>query len=336
MGLLGPLGALVFIGRLGEVVGPVSVADELPHRLQGLAGDPGGVGPHIGDEAHRPFIPQFHALIELLRQGHGLFGGEPELAVGLHLQAAGDEGRRGIAPLRLLLDLGHPELGGLQVVQNPLHLPGAVGLDGLGAVLQQVGQEPRRLLAPARQASRDQYSSGTKAMMARSRSHTRRRATDCTRPALRPVLTFCQRMRADLVAHQAVEDAPGLLGIVAGPVQRHRVGQGLLDGLLGQLQEQHPVEAVVLLPQGLGDVPGDGLAFPVRVGAQVDLRDIRRGLLQLLDDLGLAQDGDVFRGKIVLQVHPQLVGGQVPDVAFAGEDHIVAPQIFLQGLGLGG
>ena len=67
---------------------------------------------------------------------------------------------------------------------------------------------------------------------------------------------------------------------------------------------------VVLLPQDLGDVPGDGLPFPVRVGAQVDLRDARRHFLQLLDDLGLSQDGDVFGLKVVLQVDPQLIWGR--------------------------
>src|SRR5208337_982091 len=88
---------------------------------------------------------------------------------------------------------------------------------------------------PARQASRDQYSSGTKAWMARSRSHTRRRATDCTRPALR------------------------------------------------------------------------------RVRTQEDLGDAGGRLAQLLDDLGLAEDGGVFGRKILLQVHPQFMGGQILD-----------------------
>ena len=96
------------------------------------------------------------------------------------------------------------------------------------------------------------------------------------------------------------------------------------------------MEAVVLLPQGLGDMPGDGLPFPVRVGAQENLRGVRRGLLQFLDDLGLPQDGDVFGLKVVLQVHSQLVFGQVLDVALAGQHLDFGPQVFLQGPGLGG
>ena len=46
----------------------------------------------------------------------------------------------------------------------------------------------------ARSASRLQYSSGLNASISRSRSTTRRTATDCTRPAERPRRTFFQRM----------------------------------------------------------------------------------------------------------------------------------------------
>jgi len=139
----------------------------------------------------------------------------------------------------------------------------------------------------------------------------------------------------DLVAHQAVQDPPGLLGFVAGPVQRHRMGQGLPDGRLGQLQEQDPLKMMVLFPQGLGDMPGNGLPFPVRVGTQEDLGDAGSRLLQLLDDLGLAEDGGIFGRKILVQVHPQVMGRQILDVALAGDDHKIGPQVFLQCLGLG-
>ena len=40
--------------------------------------------------------------------------------------------------------------------------------------------------------------------------------------------------------------------------------------------------------------------------------------------------------KFVLQVHPQLIFGQVLDVPFAGDHLDVGAQVFLQGLRLGG
>ena len=93
---------------------------------------------------------------------------------------------------------------------------------------------------------------------------------------------------------------------------------------------------MVFLPQDLGDVPGDGLPFPVRVRPQVNLRDAGGRFLQFLDDLGLSQDSDVFGRKFVFQVNPQLTFGQVLDVPFAGDHLDVVAQVFLQGLRLGG
>ena len=47
------------------------------------------------------------------------------------------------------------------------------------------------------------------------------------------------------------------------------------------------MEAVAFFPQGLGDVPGDGLPFPVGVGPEVDILDPGRGLLEFLMTLAL-------------------------------------------------
>jgi hypothetical protein len=48
--------------------------------------------------------------------------------------------------------------------------------------------------SPSRRAVMDQYSSGTKAWMARSLSQMMRTATDWTRPALSPYLTFFHKI----------------------------------------------------------------------------------------------------------------------------------------------
>jgi hypothetical protein len=114
------------------------------------------------------------------------------------------------------------------------------------------------------------------------------------------------------------------------------VGQGFPDGLLGEFQEQDPVEAVVFLPQGFGDVPGDGLALPVRVGPQINVLHPRGRFFEVADHLVFAHDGDVFGVEFPVHLHPQFIFGQVPDVAFAGADVKLFAQIFLEGLGLGG
>ena len=62
-------------------------------------------------------------------------------------------------------------------------------------------------------ASIVQYSRAVKAWISRSRSTTRRTATDWTRPADRPERTLRHMQRAERVADQAVHDAPRLLRV---------------------------------------------------------------------------------------------------------------------------
>ena len=64
----------------------------------GFSGNPGGVGPHVGDQPHRLTGPQVDAFIELLSDHHGFFGGKAKFLNRLLLELAGDEGWHGIAP----------------------------------------------------------------------------------------------------------------------------------------------------------------------------------------------------------------------------------------------
>ena len=83
-------------------------------------------------------------------------------------------------------------------------------------------------------------------------------------------------------------------------------------------------------------MPGNGLALPVRVGGEVDFFAFIGRLLQLGNGLFLALDGLVVGFKVVvLQVHAHLALGQVPDVTHRGQDFVVRPQIFSDGLCFG-
>ena len=96
------------------------------------------------------------------------------------------------------------------------------------------------------------------------------------------------------------------------------------------------MEAVVLFAQIFGNVPGDGLPFPVRIRPQVDLFDAGGRLFQFLDYFVFPHDGDILRLEIAFHVHPQLVLGKVPDMALGGAHVKFLPQVLLEGPGLGG
>ena len=161
--------------------------------LHRVVGEARGVGAHVGDERRLALLAEVHALVEPLGERHGLLGGEVEPVGRLLLQLGGDErrgrrcgGARGAPPSRpvksRLLQLLEERVGG--------RLVGELGL--LAVQLRQPGAERRRATCPRARASSVQYSSGTKALISRSRSTISRTATDCTRPAERPRRTFFQ------------------------------------------------------------------------------------------------------------------------------------------------
>ena len=148
-------------------------------------------------------------------------------------------------------------------------------------------------------------------------------------------LDAAPEQRADLVAHQPVEDAAGLLGVDLLLVDIARRLHGLLDRVLGDLVKEDPVgwhRHVELV----GHVPGDGLAFTVRVGGQVDRGGPLGRLLELGKGFRLSFNCDVLGREAVFHVHPQLAGGQVAKVAHGGAYVVAAPQVLPDGPGLGG
>ncbi len=83
-------------------------------------------------------------------------------------------------------------------------------------------------------------------------------------------------------------------------------------------------------------MPSDGFPFAVLIGREPDRFRFLGELFQFLDDvLFICADG-VFGGEVVLQVHAQVAGGQITDVAKAGLHFKVGAQEFFDGFRLGG
>ena len=135
-----------------------------------------------------------------------------------------------------------------------------------------------------------------------------------------------------LVAHQAIEDAAGLLRIHQVAVDVAGVQEGVLNGLLGDFVEGDAADvgygapflsllAVNPVPaQFLRQVGGNRLAFAVRVRRQVDRFRRLRQLLQPGDDLLFAGNYLVFGRKLVVQIDPERLLGQILNVPERGFD----------------
>ena len=83
---------------------------------------PGGIRTQICDKTNGSVPLDFHALVELLGDGHGPPGGHVQLPGGLLLEGGGDEGGRRGTVLVLALDLTHREGGGADGGQHLVHV----------------------------------------------------------------------------------------------------------------------------------------------------------------------------------------------------------------------
>jgi hypothetical protein len=105
-------------------------------------------------------------------------------------------------------------------------------------------------------------------------------------------------------------------------------------GLLRDLVEREPVNLLLLAAQLLDEVPADRFALAVRVGRDVDVGGVLRGVLELLDDFLPRTDGFVRLLEVVVDVDAELALRQIADMAHRRHDLVVAAEVFVDGLGL--
>ena len=140
-------------------------------------------------------------------------------------------------------------------------------------------------------------------------------------------------------ADEVVEGAPRQVGLDEGLVQFAGVGDGVGDRGLGDFVEGDAadgdaLEGLLLLKHG-ADVPADCLAFTIGVGGEVESAGALDGLGDG-GDLALAAfvGGPVHR-EVLLRANAAVLGGEIADMAEAGEDGVAATEVFIDGLGFG-
>ena len=337
MGVLRSRGALGLPRPLvgADILFAVGPGNILLGRRHGFVRDAEAVGTHVGDQTHGAVARDVHAFVQGLGGPHGAGGRKAQPTGRFLLQGTGDEGRGGLLGALALFQLPDGVLGPFQPLFDGAGLGLGAGQQLLALVVG--GQPGREALVPhAEGGVHIPVFFGLEALdllfavVDEADSHAlyaaRRQA-----PA-----DFAPQEGAELVAHQTVQHAAGLLGVEQVFVDGAGMGHALLHALFGDLVKGHAVGFVGVQPQNVGQMPADRLAFAVRVGGEKDAVGVLGLALELLDELFLALDADVLGRVVVFDINAQLGGGQVADVAHAGRDLVVLAQIFADGFRLCG
>ena len=112
--------------------------------------------------------------------------------------------------------------------------------------------------------------------------------------------------------------------------------EGGVDGALGDLVEGDAPDLFVSQAGVLRDVPGDRLALAVEVGGKPDLVRVTGLGGELLELTAAVLQRLVARREVVVKIDTECLGGQVADMAVAGEHPVSGPKIAFDGLRLGG
>ena len=115
---------------------------------------------------------------------------------------------------------------------------------------------------------------------------------------------------------------------------------GLLDSALGDLVEDDPVDGLVAeavaLAQQFGQMPGNGLAFAVRVSGQHQAIRLFQRPLDRLHVAFVALDDLIVHLEAVLGIDRPLFRHEVAHMPIGRHDLEILTEVLLDGLALGG
>src|SRR5256712_635076 len=290
-----------------------------------------GAGASVGEETAGQLGDLDPALVQLLRDHHRLFDREARRL----LELARDERRRRMT-LALLGDhRRHGPRRALEIGEDGLRLLLVGDRHGIAALLEQLrfdlrwlragepredvpvlfGHEPLDLaLAIAHQLQGDRLD----AAGAETAAH------------------LVPEQRTELVADESIEHAACALRVDHLLVDDARLLDRGLNRLLRDLVERQAVNLALASAELLRQMPADRFAFAIGVGRHVDVRRVLRRILQLFDHLLARGDRFVLLGEVVLDVHTQFALRQVADVTHRRDDLVVASEVSVDGLRLGG
>ena len=154
-----------------------------------------------------------------------------------------------------------------------------------------------------------------------SRSQIMRSAGLCTRPADKSAAHLLPQQRRQIEADEVVERAARLLRVHQVERQVARLGHGALHFALGDFVEHDALDFLALeiaaLFEQLAQVPGNGFAFAIRVGRQIEVLGFLERARDGVDVFFVALDGAVAHREVLVGIDRAFLRDEVAHVAIA-------------------
>ena len=239
---LGCLFLFIGIRRRGQIFAAVLSLDIFADLRQGVIGDAGRIGTHVGNESDQTLFAQFHAFVQALRNHHGALHAETQLAGGILLELAGGKGRGRVAPALLAIDGADPPVGLLDGGADFFRVIAVGDLDLLLVLAEKTGVESRGLGAGEIRVDRPVFLlfEGLDFAFA---FDDEPQGHGLHAPGRYAASDFVPKKRGNLIADEAIEDAAGLLGIDQGLIDASGMLESLLHGFLCNLVESNAADS---------------------------------------------------------------------------------------------
>ena len=305
-----------------------------------LRGHLHAVGTHIGDQTDS-LAADVDAFVKLLRYLHGARGGKAHARGGRLLQRRSGEGRAGIALDRFRLDAFNDIARAFQQRLQPVRVVSGLdraALQALAIGRNQLGFElvTARCLQKCADVPvflRDETLDLGFAV-ADETQRNRLNAAGGTRAG-----QLAPQHGRQVEADQIIQRAAGKIGVDQRHVDVARVRHGVQHGLFGDGVEDHAFYRLVaedaLLLQEIENVPGNGLAFAIRVGCENEAVGGFYRIGNILHALGGCAVDLPGHFEILVGQHRSVLGRKVSDVAKGCKNLVARAKILVDRLGFG-
>ena len=311
VGVLRALAAGIIVWLFRHVFRSVRLLHMRADGCNGLRRQSDRVGTHVRDETLWATAAQADAFVQGLRHAHGLFGRKAQPAARGLLQRTGGERRERVHLAVTALALFDHKFRGIQRGHGGVRFSLVMQLQLFAVVLFQLRHKERCLFVFAQlgrhrpELLRHKVGNFLFAVRNNLDRHGLHAAGTQPLPDLAP------QQRTQLVTHNTVNNAACLLRVHHVHVDFARFAERRLHCVGRNFVELNAAGVARRQPQQVRQMPANRLALAIRVGCQIHFRGILRQLFQRIDQLALAANVNIFRFKVVFQIHPKGAARQV-------------------------